>query len=126
MEKKRPEQPSIKKLFKNLLHKYEEIEEADFIAETGENEAEFKEARGWIEFRNLFVLIAAVLFFLSLFLSHAHLMRGIAYFFGAGAYFFELVMLTDGFKHAVPRSEAFMALCFGPLYILMGLAYFLE
>ena len=49
-----------------------------------------------------------------------------AYFLGAGAYFAEILVLTDGFRQKVPRKELFMAYCFGPLYILLGLSYLLE
>lgn len=116
----------LKKKIKRLFREYEVLEKADFHAETGEPYAEFASVRGWMDLRNLFVFLAALLFILSFFLSASHLLRGIAYFLGAGAYFFELLMLTDGFSHRVPRREAFMALCFGPLYVLMGLAYLLE
>lgn len=116
----------LKKVFNKLFRTYKTMEEADFRAETGEPIEEYSSARSWMDLRNLFVFLAAVLFLLSFFLSAVHVLRGIAYFLGAGAYFFELVMLTDGFEHPVPRREAFMALCFGPLYVLMGLAYLLE
>ena len=49
-----------------------------------------------------------------------------AYFLGAGAYFAEILVLTDGFRRKVPQKELFMAYCFGPLYILLGLSYLLE
>ena len=50
----------------------------------------------------------------------------IAYFCGAGAYVAEILILTDGFRRKVPQKELFMAYCFGPLYILLGLSYLLE
>ena len=56
----------------------------------------------------------------------AQLLRAAAYFLGAGAYFAEILVLTDGFRQKVPRKELFMAYCFGPLYILLGLSYLLE
>lgn len=116
----------LKKLLQRLLRRYRIMEKVDFRAETGEPMEDFASVQSWMDLRNLFVFLAAVLFLLSFVVSEAHLFRGIAYLFGAGAYFFELVMLTEGFSHHVPRREAFMALCFGPLYILMGLAYLLE
>ena len=52
-------------------------------------------------------------------------LKGIAYFFGAAAYFCEIVLLTDCFTAKVPHKELFMAYCFGPMYILLGLSYLL-
>ena len=77
--------------------------------------------------RNIAVGAALVLFIASL--LHAPmeaLLKGIAYFFGAAAYFCEIVLLTDCFTAKVPHKELFMAYCFGPLYILLGLSYLLE
>ena len=74
--------------------------------------------------RNFAAGAAAVLF---LALADIHkLLRAAAYFLGAGAYFAEILVLTDGFRRKVPRKELFMAYCFGPLYILLGLSYLLE
>ena len=74
--------------------------------------------------RNIAVAIAVVLFFLSLFHIHAaSLCKAIAYFMGAGAYFSEILLLTDCFRTRVPHSEMFMAYCFGPMYILLGISY---
>ena len=53
------------------------------------------------------------------------LLKGIAYFFGAAAYFCEILLLTDCFTAKVPHKELFMAYCFGPMYILLGLSYLL-
>ena len=72
-------------------------------------------------------LAAAVLFLASFALADIHkLLRAAAYFLGAGAYFAEILVLTDGFRREVPQKELFMAYCFGPLYILLGLSYLLE
>ena len=68
--------------------------------------------------RNIAVGAALVLFIASL-------LHGIAYFFGAAAYFCEIVLLTDCFTAKVPHKELFMAYCFGPMYILLGLSYLL-
>lgn len=78
--------------------------------------------------RNAAVMLAALLFLTSFFCGEEArtVLRGIGYFFGAAAYFSELRFLTDGFTERVPHREAFMAYCFGPLYILMGVAYLLE
>ena len=76
--------------------------------------------------RNLAVGIALVLFIASLLHAPAEaLLKGIAYFFGAAAYFCEVALLTDCFTAKVPHKEMFMAYCFGPLYILLGLSYLL-
>ena len=77
--------------------------------------------------RNLAAGAAAVLFLASFALADIHkLLRAAAYFLGAGAYFAEILVLTDGFRRKVPQKELFMAYCFGPLYILLGLSYLLE
>ena len=71
--------------------------------------------------------VAAALFLASFALADIHkLLRAAAYFLGAGAYFAEILVLTDGFRQRVPQKELFMAYCFGPLYILLGLSYLLE
>lgn len=78
--------------------------------------------------RNIAVACAAFLFLLSFFMKGktSTLVRGLGYFCGAAAYFSEIRALTDGFTKKIPHREAFMAYCFGPLYILMGIAYLLE
>ena len=76
--------------------------------------------------RNLAVAVAAILFFISLFPVHsANTCKAVAYFLGAGAYFSEILLLTDCFRTRVPHSEMFMAYCFGPMYILLGISYLL-
>ena len=116
----------IRNTFRQLAESYRREEKKDFLAETELPEEEYDREKAWITLRNLFVVVAAILFLLSLILSGKHVLRAVAYFFGAGAYLSELVMLTDGFTRQVPRDEAFMAFCFGPLYVLMGIAYLLE
>ena len=75
----------------------------------------------WRLARRLFCFLA------SFALADIHkLLRAAAYFLGAGAYFAEILVLTDGFRRKVPQKELFMAYCFGPLYILLGLSYLLE
>lgn len=74
--------------------------------------------------RNLFIVVAAVLFICSFFMESVyHKLKAIAYFSGAIAYFLELLLLTDCFKKKVHHKEMFMVYCLGPLYILMGLNY---
>lgn len=76
--------------------------------------------------RNIAVGCAVVLFVISLFhLPFGSLLKGIAYFLGAAAYFCEICLLTDCFTTRVEHHEMFMAYCFGPLYILLGLSYLL-
>lgn len=76
--------------------------------------------------RNLAVGAAVVLFLLSLCpFSFRYTLKAIAYFLGAAAYCAEFVILTDCFTEQVPHREMFMAYCFGPMYILLGLSYLL-
>ena len=76
--------------------------------------------------RNIAVGLAVILFFISLFhIPGSHILKGIAYFLGAGAYFGEFMLLTDCFSERVPHQEMFMAYCFGPMYLLLGLSYLL-
>lgn len=74
--------------------------------------------------RNIAVGFAVLLFVLSMLpVSFSHILKAIAYFLGATAYFAEFILLTDSFTKRVPHQEMFMAYCFGPLYILLGLSY---
>ena len=74
--------------------------------------------------RNVFVGAAALLFLLSfVFLDVYHLFKAVAYFFGAAAYLFECLAVTDCFQTKVPHTEMFMVYCFGPLYLMMGFSY---
>lgn len=74
--------------------------------------------------RNLFVAIAVILFVVSFFIpEYNHWFKAIGYFFGAGAYLFECLAVTDCFQTKIPHTEMFMVYCFGPLYLLMGFGY---
>lgn len=76
--------------------------------------------------RNAAAALAVLLFAASLFdYSGAAICKGCAYFLGAAAYFCEIVILTDCFRTKVPHAEMFMAYCFGPMYILLGVSYLL-
>ncbi len=76
--------------------------------------------------RNILVGIAAILFVFSFFMHGSYnILKAIAYFCGAVAYFFECLALTDCFRTKVEHHEMFMVYCFGPLYLLMGLNYIL-
>jgi hypothetical protein len=83
--------------------------------------------------RNILVAAAALLFLASLLPVHmlgseqaVFLLRGAAYVLGAGAYLFEMLMMTDMFKRVHPFREMFMPYVFGALYIVLALAYFSE
>ena len=79
---------------------------------------------GVLLFRNIAVGLAVLLFLISMsHLSFGHILKAIAYFLGATAYFSEFILLTDCFTKRIPHQEMFMAYCFGPLYILLGLSY---
>lgn len=78
----------------------------------------------WV--RNVAAAIAVIFFIISLFpLQHGYWVRGMGYILGAVAYFSELLMMTDCFTKKVHHKELFMVYCFGPLYILLGISYFL-
>ena len=76
----------------------------------------------YLTLRNLFALAATLLFAITL-LGGPHKLRAFAYFCGAAAYLMELAMMTDGFKKRPALSELFMAMCFCPLYVLLGIDY---
>ena len=100
----------------------EGLSEEEFIAESDHPGLEHV----ILMLRNLTVIVAVVLFALSLFFSDfSHPLKGIGYFLGAMAYFYEIILLTDCFTERIPHREMFMAYCFGPMYILLGLSYLL-
>ena len=108
---------NIREEFENL------IEEPELIQQSRHKTVE----RVYLWIRNICVAISAVIFILSFFIhNYQSLLRGVAYIFGAVAYFSEFGILTDNFTRKVPHKELFMVYCFGPLYVLMGLAYLLE
>lgn len=110
--------------FKEIREDLEDLIEEPGLMQRSRNK---RSDRVYLWIRNVCVGISTLLFILSFFLHDCHtLLRGIAYFSGAGAYFAEFGILTDSFSRKVPSRELFMAYCFGPLYILMGLAYLLE
>ena len=91
-----------------------------------------------LRFRNVMVLLAAILFLLSFamvvsfFTPLIQVIYGIPlaviggleiYLFGAIAYICEIMVLTDCFKVKIPHNELFMPYCFGPLYLIMGVGY---
>ena len=77
--------------------------------------------------RNAAVALAALLFILSLIhVPGSSILKAVAYFLGAAAYLGELLLLTDCFSHRIAHQELFMAYCFGPLYLLLGVSYLLD
>ena len=67
-----------------------------------------------LRFRNAMVLLAAILFLLSLAPNRYPILRAVGYLFGAIAYICEIMVLTDCFKVKIPHNELFMPYCFGP------------
>ena len=118
--------------FKESVHHVEEVivhevEEVLFEPELIEHSHHKKLEKVFLWIRNVAVLGAVVLFVISLFhLPVSNLLKAIAYFCGAVAYICEIVLLTDCFTEKVPHNEMFMAYCFGPLYILLGVSYLLH
>lgn len=81
--------------------------------------------RFFLTLRNIAAALAVFVFLLSLLtdLPIYTKLKAIGYFFGAAAYLFEMALLTDCFTEEVDHKEMFMAYCFGPLYVLMGISY---
>lgn len=91
------------------------------------NNKQFKGEHAALHFRNIAVIIASMLFILSIFIvPHEFLLRGLGYLFGAIAYFLEFLILTDNFTEKVPKRELFMVYCFGPLYVVMCVTYLVS
>ena len=101
---------------------YEGLSEEELISHSHHKTAEHY----ILIIRNVAVALAVVLFAISLFhFEGNNILKAIAYFLGAAAYFSEILLLTDCFSERVPHQEMFMAYCFGPMYILLGLSYLL-
>ena len=81
--------------------------------------------RLFLTLRNIAAALAVFVFLLSLLtdLPIYTKLKAVGYFFGAAAYLFEMALLTDCFTEEVDHKEMFMAYCFGPLYVLMGISY---
>ncbi len=114
----------------NHLHEVEEVihdvyvglSEEDILAHSRHKRLE----HNILLLRNIAVAFAVFLFFISLAPFHgSSICKGTAYFLGSAAYFCEIAILTDCFSAKVPHSEMFMAYCFGPMYILLGISYLL-
>lgn len=114
----------FKKIWKNIqadLHDlYEGLAEGELISH-----GHHKTLEHWfLLLRNIAVGGAALLFILSMIhIPGSSSYKAAAYFLGALAYFSEILLLTDCFSEKVPHREMFMAYCFGPLYVLLGISY---
>ena len=101
---------------------YEGLSEEELISHSHHKTAEHY----ILILRNVAVALAVVLFAVSLaHVEGSNILKAIADFLGAVAYFSEILLLTDCFSEKVPHQEMFMAYCFGPMYILLGLSYLL-
>lgn len=117
-----------------MPHTLHEMEEAIHEVCEGLSEQELlshsrhKKLEHWFLLaRNAAVAAAMLLFLASLFhIPGKYLLKAIAYFLGAAAYFCEILILTDCLRTKVPHREMFMAYCFGPMYILLGISYLAE
>ncbi len=112
----------------NKLHEVEALlqDVCEGLSETGLiSHSRHKRLEHWILLaRNVAVALAVALFLASLVhTAQSGSLKAAAYFLGAGAYFCEILILTDCFRTKVPHREMFMAYCFGPLYILLGVSY---
>ena len=79
----------------------------------------------FLTLRNIAAGVAVFLFLLGVmtYLPVYRKLMAVGYFFGAAAYLFELALLTDCFTEEVEHQEMFMAYCFGPMYVLLGISY---
>lgn len=87
------------------------------------------EAYRFLLLRNCAVILAAMLFCLSLFFLAAQQdlsfrLKAVAYFAGAAAYGCEYLMLTDCGRHRPAHREMLMSGVFGIMYIVLGISYF--
>jgi len=76
--------------------------------------------------KTVFVIVTTLIFaylLLSPAVEHTHLLRGVAYFFGAGAYISELCILTEGFKKHQSFHDMLMPYAFGIMYLAIGIDY---
>lgn len=113
----------VEEVFEEALHEITEVfTEEELISHSHHKKLE----KIILVLRNSAVLVALLLFVASLFHFEGYnIIKSVAYFVGAFAYVCEILLLTDCLTTKVPHSEMFMAYCFGPLYILMGLGYLL-
>lgn len=107
-----------------ILHDvYEGLSEEELISHSHHKKLEHV----ILYIRNGAVALAVLLFIVSLLpISFYNICKAVAYFLGAVAYCGEILLLTDCFSQKVPHQEMFMAYCFGPMYILLGISYLLS
>ena len=113
-------------MFRDLAHKVKItlislLDEEELISHSRHPQLE----RLFLTLRNIAAALAVFVFLLSLLtdLPIYTKLKAVGYFFGAAAYLFEMALLTDCFTEEVDHKEMFMAYCFGPLYVLMGISY---
>ena len=113
-------------MFQDLAHKVKLtlislLDEEELISHSRHPQLE----RLFLTLRNIAAALAVFVFLLSLLtdLPIYTKLKAVGYFFGAAAYLFEMALLTDCFTEEVDHKEMFMAYCFGPLYVLMGISY---
>lgn len=113
-------------MFQDLAHKVKItlislLDEEELISHSRHPQLE----RLFLTLRNIAAALAVFVFLLSLLtdLPIYTKLKAVGYFFGAAAYLFEMALLTDCFTEEVDHKEMFMAYCFGPLYVLMGISY---
>ena len=113
-------------MFQDLAHKVKItlislLDEEELISHSRHPQLE----RFFLTLRNIAAALAVFVFLLSLLtdLPIYTKLKAVGYFFGAAAYLFEMALLTDCFTEEVDHKEMFMAYCFGPLYVLMGISY---
>ena len=113
-------------MFQDLAHKVKItlislLDEEEIISHSRHPQLE----RLFLTLRNIAAALAVFVFLLSLLtdLPIYTKLKAVGYFFGAAAYLFEMALLTDCFTEEVDHKEMFMAYCFGPLYVLMGISY---
>lgn len=113
-------------MFQDLAHKVKLtlislLDEDELISHSRHPQLE----RFFLTLRNIAAALAVFVFLLSLLtdLPIYTKLKAVGYFFGAAAYLFEMALLTDCFTEEVDHKEMFMAYCFGPLYVLMGISY---
>lgn len=113
----------VEEVFEEAIHEITEVfSEEELISHSHHKKLE----KVILVLRNSAVLAALILFLVSfMHFPSYNIIRAVAYFIGAVAYICEILLLTDCLTTKVPHSEMFMAYCFGPLYILMGLVYLL-
>ena len=113
-------------VFRKFAHKLKVtlismLDEEELISHSRHPELE----RLFLTLRNIAAGLAVFLFLISLLtnLPVYTKLKAVGYFFGAAAYLFEMALLTDCFTESIDPKESFMAYCFGPMYVLMGISY---